>query len=123
MRADGVVDAFLGTGLTIDSLDGPGSERADIIQPLGVSALGAFDRAIELGRMAKASAVSRGLAAAHCCAYNTWALEVCQSNNRRLYTRWATSLCATRPGPRANSNDWRRRGVRAVFIAAMPVNG
>jgi hypothetical protein len=50
MRADGVVDAFLGTGLTIDSVDGPGGERADIIQPLGVSALGAFDRAIGLGR-------------------------------------------------------------------------
>jgi hypothetical protein len=50
VRADGVVDAFPGTGLTIDGVDGPGGESADFIELLGVSALGAFDRAIELGR-------------------------------------------------------------------------
>jgi hypothetical protein len=50
MRADGVVDAFTGTGLAIDGVDGPGGERPDFIELLGVSALGAFDRAIELGR-------------------------------------------------------------------------
>jgi hypothetical protein len=50
VRADGVVDAFPGTGLTIDGVDGPGGESEDFIELLGVSALGAFDRAIELGR-------------------------------------------------------------------------
>jgi predicted TIM-barrel fold metal-dependent hydrolase len=62
------------------------------------------------------------LAAAHCRAYNTWALEVCQSYNRRLYPVCHVSL--RNPVEAARELErLAKAGVRAIFIAAMPVNG
>jgi predicted TIM-barrel fold metal-dependent hydrolase len=62
------------------------------------------------------------LAAAHCRAYNTWALEVCQNHSRRLYPVGHVSL--RNPAEAARELErLAKAGVRAVFIAAMPVNG
>jgi predicted TIM-barrel fold metal-dependent hydrolase len=62
------------------------------------------------------------LAAAHCRAYNTWALEVCAGYRDRLYPVGHISLRhpaeAVRELQRLANED-----VRAVFIGAMPVAG
>ena len=58
------------------------------------------------------------LAAAHCRAYNTWALEMCAGHKDRFYPVGHVSL----RNPAEAANELRRlakTGVRAVFIAAM----
>jgi uncharacterized protein len=62
------------------------------------------------------------LAAAHCRAYNTWALEMCAQNRKRLYPVGHVSL----RNPKAAATEIARlakEGVKAVFISAMPVDG
>ena len=62
------------------------------------------------------------LAAAHCRAYNTWALEMCAGHKDRFYPVGHVSL----RNPAEAANELRRlakTGVHAVFIAAMPVSG
>lgn len=62
------------------------------------------------------------LAAAHCAAYNTWALEVTAGHKRRLYPVGHISL--RNPAAAVRELDrLAKAGVRAVFIAAMPVGG
>jgi len=62
------------------------------------------------------------LAAAHCRAYNSWALEVCAGYRERLYPVGHISL---RNPPEAVRELERlaKEGVRAVFIGALPVYG
>jgi len=50
MRTDGVVDALPGTGLAVEAGDRPSIEGTKLIELLGMGALGALDRAVELGR-------------------------------------------------------------------------
>ena len=62
------------------------------------------------------------LAAAHCRAYNTWALEVCADYRDRLYPVGHISL---RHPPETVQELQRlaRAGVKSVFVGAMPVDG
>jgi len=62
------------------------------------------------------------LAAAHCRAYNTWAVEVCAGYRERLFPVGHISL---RHPPQAVRELERlaKEGVRAVFVGAMPVSG
>src|SRR5229473_2314494 len=62
------------------------------------------------------------LAAAHCRAYNTWALEMCAGRRDRFYPVGHVSL----RNPAEAAKEVRRlakNGARAVFIAAMPIGG
>jgi predicted TIM-barrel fold metal-dependent hydrolase len=62
------------------------------------------------------------LAAAHCRAYNTWALDVCADHRDRLFPVGHISL---RHPPQAVRELERlaKAGIRAVFVGAMPVSG
>lgn len=62
------------------------------------------------------------LAAAHCRAYNTWALEVCANHRDRLYPVGHITL----RHPTETVRELRRlanAGVRTVFVGALPVDG
>ena len=62
------------------------------------------------------------LAAAHCRAYNSWALDVCAGYRDRLFPVGHVSL---RHPPHAVGELERlaKEGIRAVFVGAMPVSG
>lgn len=62
------------------------------------------------------------LAAAHCRAYNRWAVEVCQGHSDRLYPLGHISL----RHPAAAVEELKqlaKDGLRGVFVAAMPIAG
>lgn len=62
------------------------------------------------------------LAAAHCRAYNTWALDVCAAHRDRLFPVGHISL----RHPAAAVQELQRlakAGVRTVFVGAFPVDG
>jgi predicted TIM-barrel fold metal-dependent hydrolase len=62
------------------------------------------------------------LAAAHCRAYNRWAVEVCQGHSDRLYPLGHISL----RHPTAAVEELKqlaKDGLRGVFVAAMPIAG
>ncbi|MCE2488175.1 MAG: amidohydrolase family protein, partial [Desulfurellaceae bacterium] len=62
------------------------------------------------------------LAAAHCRAYNTWAVEVCAAHRQRLFPVGHLSL----RHPQAAVQELERlarAGVRTVFVGALPVEG
>ncbi len=62
------------------------------------------------------------LAAAHCRAYNRWALEMCSGHRDRLYPVGHISL----RNPSESARELGRlakEGVAAVFVAALPVDG
>jgi len=62
------------------------------------------------------------LAAAHCRAYNTWALDICAGHRNRLFPVGHISL----RHPQETVHELQRlakAGARAVFIGAMPVDG
>ena len=50
MRGGRVIDALPGADLTVETLDRKAVEGAQFIELLGMLALGALDRTIELGR-------------------------------------------------------------------------
>jgi predicted TIM-barrel fold metal-dependent hydrolase len=62
------------------------------------------------------------LAAAHCRAYNSWALDVCAAHRQRLFPVGHISL----RHPTAAAQELQRlakAGVRTVFVGALPING
>jgi predicted TIM-barrel fold metal-dependent hydrolase len=62
------------------------------------------------------------LAAAHCRAYNTWALEICSTHRNRLFPVGHLTL----RHPAASVQELHRlakAGVRTVFVGAIPVEG
>ena len=64
----------------------------------------------------------RELAAAHCRAYNRWAVEVCQGHSDRLYPLGHISL----RHPAAAVEELKqlaKDGLRGVFVGAMPISG
>ncbi len=62
------------------------------------------------------------LAAAHCRAYNTWALEVCSDYRDRLFPVGHISL--KHPAETVRElHRLAREGVKSVFVGAMPVSG
>lgn len=75
-----------------------------------------------LGLLWEGQVTDPELAAAHCRAYNTWALEVCAPHRKRLFPVGHISL---RHPPAAVQELERlaRAGVRAVFVGALPVEG
>lgn len=89
-------------------LDGEGFDRQLIYPTLGLLWEGQVD--------------DPDLAAAHCRAYNTWALEVCAGHRDRLYPVGHISLrqpdLAVREIERLAKAD-----VRTVFVGALPVGG
>jgi predicted TIM-barrel fold metal-dependent hydrolase len=62
------------------------------------------------------------LAAAHCRAYNTWMLEVCAGDRKRLYPVGHISLRHPAEAVR-ELQRLAKAGVRAVFLGAFPVDG
>lgn len=62
------------------------------------------------------------LAAAHCRAYNTWAIEACAGYRKRLYPVGHISL----RHPEEATRELKRlakEGIRSVFVGAFPVDG
>ena len=75
-----------------------------------------------LGLMWEGQITDPELAAAHCRAYNTWALEVCAQHRDRLYPVGHISL----RNPSAAVRELERlakAGARTVFVGALPIDG
>ncbi len=75
-----------------------------------------------LGLLWEGQVTDPELAAAHCRAYNTWALEVCAGHRKRLFPVGHISLRHPQAAVR-ELQRLARAGVRAVFIGALPVEG
>lgn len=75
-----------------------------------------------LGLMWEGQVTDPELAAAHCRAYNTWALEICSTHRNRLFPVGHLTL----RHPTATVQELHRlakAGVRTVFVGAFPVGG
>jgi len=75
-----------------------------------------------LGLIWEGQVTDPDLAAAHCRAYNTWALEICATHRDRLFPVGHLSL----RHPTAAVHELQRlakAGVRTVFVGAIPVQG
>jgi uncharacterized protein len=75
-----------------------------------------------LGLQWEAHVTDPELAAAHCRAYNTWAIEVCAGHRNRLFPVGHISL----RNPREAARELERvakAGMRAAFVGAMPIEG
>lgn len=75
-----------------------------------------------LGLMWEGQVTDPELAAAHCRAYNTWALEICSTHRDRLFPVGHFTL----RHPEATVHELHRlakAGVRTVFVGALPVEG
>jgi uncharacterized protein len=75
-----------------------------------------------LGLMWEGQVTDPELAAAHCRAYNTWALEICSTHRDRLFPVGHLTL----RHPTATVQELHRlakAGVRTVFVGALPVEG
>lgn len=75
-----------------------------------------------LGLMWEGQVTDPELAAAHCRAYNTWALEICSTHRDRLFPVGHLTL----RHPAATVHELHRlakAGVRTVFVGALPVEG
>jgi predicted TIM-barrel fold metal-dependent hydrolase len=75
-----------------------------------------------LGLLWEGQVTDPELAAAHCRAYNTWALEICSTHHDRLFPVGHLTL----RHPTATVQELYRlakAGVRTVFVGALPVEG